>query len=169
MIFARLLTSECLRSNSMHQILKLEIIYRPNVLTMTKTLNLRMYLQEIFICSCCNVFYYFFHCCKYIVGSVAEDTQNAQNIFLNMQESISSFIKYMIQIHCGTCSDRHFKYIHPCQGLDSWRIVNLAVLCYCFLSRSGWYSFRPFGSLGCSYVSTGLKGGNIIIQTFYHT
>lgn len=49
-------------------------VYRPNVLTMTKTLNLRIYLQEIFICSCCNVFYYFFHCCKYIVGSEAEDT-----------------------------------------------------------------------------------------------
>lgn len=32
------------------------------------------YLQKIFIFPCCNLFYYFFYCCKYIVGSEAEDT-----------------------------------------------------------------------------------------------
>lgn len=33
----------------------------------------------------------------------------------------------------------------------------MALLCSCSLAKSGWYSFRPVDSLGCSNGSTGLK------------
>lgn len=112
MICARLLTSECLRSNSMHQILKLEIIYRPNVLTMTKTLYLRIYKRySFFLVVICSIT--FFHCCKYIVGCSRGYIECIEHIPEHARIHFKLY-KYMIQIHCGTCSDSHFKYIHPC-------------------------------------------------------
>lgn len=45
----------------------------------------------------------------------------------------------------------------------------MAALCACFLAKSGRYSFCPLASLGCSNVSTGLKGEkHLIIYNCYH-